>query len=171
MGENIVKALNNKGELLSIDNLKEGLEGLLLTRQGVCLWQDNEIIKKILKLDDEITDEELNEIKGEYIRAVSLESYLYQEFLKEKFKDGKLDDFMTIIEKDFIDESLLHIQGKMVNKIWTYDYKINLDVNGNVVITEDMFVDQEELEKQFGMGKYKRTVDELEIYEREKYGK
>lgn len=171
MGENIIKALNNKGELLSIDNLKEGLEGLLLTREGVYLWQDNEIIKKILKLDDEITDEELNEIKGEYIRAVSLESYLYQEFLKEKFKDGKLDDLMTIIEKDFIDESLLHIQGKMINKIWTYDYKISLDVNGNVVITEDMFEDKEERDKHFGMGKYERTVDELEIYEREKYGK
>lgn len=171
MGENIIKALNNKGELLSIDNLKEGLEGLLLTREGVYLWQDNEIIKKILKLDDEITDEELNEIKGEYIRAVSLESYLYQEFLKEKFKDGKLDDFMTIIEKDFIDESLLHIQGKMINKIWTYDFKISLDVNGNVVITEDMFEDKEECDRQFGMGEYGSKISDLEAYEREKYGK
>lgn len=164
------RLLNKNGQLISIENEldllvnKPALQSTVLTREGVYRFIPKERVKGILINGGETED--LDDIEDVYEQVMDLESYLYQEFMKNKYDEG----LMIVEDRELIDEILI-IDVKMLNRIWDYQYWIYLDEYGNIEIDEKMIDDKEEFDKQFGMGKYEKTVDELERYEKEKYGK
>lgn len=109
----MVLNFNNMGQLASLKDLEEEVcssgtifTQLLQTTDGMVKWQSAEDQRKILGMDADTTQEELNECTGEYILVNKDVPKLYAEFIND------LDlDLQEVISVNFCAEEPLMLIG------------------------------------------------------------
>jgi hypothetical protein len=123
------------GRLASLSDLEnsicegsEEITDLLMTSDGMVKWQSAENQRKILIMDEDITQEELDEITGEYILVNKNVPSLYTEFINDL--DLGLTQILSINLNE--DNTALFATTKMVSDQWNYIYNYFIDNKGEL---------------------------------------
>ncbi|MBU3145023.1 hypothetical protein [Clostridium sp. CF012] len=119
---------DNVGRLASLLDLQEEVcctgiifNELLQTSDGIVKWQSAEQQRKILELDEDITEEEMQAVEGEYFLINKDVPSLYTNFIN----DIDLEEVLTVTFNE--DNLMLVAITKLWNNNWTYIYNYFID--------------------------------------------